>query len=178
MCFGWTAGVSPQPYSATAGVPQKEGALWGNPFRRRPFVSSRVPPLLLPTPSCIQYACLAGWFEYFYLAPPSPSLDKTSFLSTCRESHHLFTTTFWKTGESTSVSQNSTPRHPRSRRRTHVHVQRGLAAFLNRALLFTLILKHVFDRLVRYGTTASAFYLPAIASLCFVFWPTPKRRSR
>jgi len=45
MCFGWTAGVSPQLYSATAGVPQKEGALWGNPSRRRPFVSSRVPLL-------------------------------------------------------------------------------------------------------------------------------------
>jgi len=49
----------------------------------------------------------------------------------------------------------------------YVHIQQGLAAYLNRALLFTLIVKHVFDRLVRCGPTVFAIRLPTIASHVF-----------
>jgi hypothetical protein len=95
MCFGWTAGVSPQPYSATAGVPQKEGALWGNrPFRRRPFVSSRLVFRLFfcqHHPAYSMHAWQVGlntftWHYHLHLSTKHPSFRLVDNLTI---HHHL-----------------------------------------------------------------------------------------
>jgi hypothetical protein len=55
-------------------------------------------------------ASLADWWESFYLAPICPaSTTNTLFPLTFNN-----TTTFWKTGQSTSMRQISIPRHPRA----------------------------------------------------------------
>ena len=183
MCFGWTAGVSSQPYSAPAGVPQKEGALWGNQNQTATasFVSSRVFASSSSTISVLHpNASLADWWESFYLAPICPAqLNNTLFPLTFNN-----TTTFWKTGQSTSMRQISIPRHPRAqdqgttRASTYVHIQQRLAAFLHTALSFTPNFKHLFHRLVRHGPTAPAFCLANCKACVSSSGARPKRLSR
>ena len=185
MCFGWTAGVSSQPYSSPAGVPQKEGPLWGNQNQNQTatasFVSSRVFDSSSSTISVLHpNASLADWWESFYLAPICPAqLNNTLFPLTFNN-----TTTFWKTGQSTSMRQISIPRHPRAqdqgttRASTYVHIQQRLAAFLHTALSFTPNFKHLFDRLVRHGPTAPAFCLANCKACVSSSGARPKRLSR